>query len=217
MYTFCLFDFDYTLGDSTDAVVASVNYALTSMGYEERTRDEIRRTIGMSLPETFTHLTQNGEEARRTAFRTLFMEKADQVMTDMTELLPDSIPVLTHLKDKGFTTGIVTTKYHYRIDDILAKFGIGHLVDIIVGGDDVKNNKPHPEALLTAMDRLQAAAGDILYIGDSVIDAETARGAGVDFVAVTTGTTSKEAFERYPKLAVIDRLEQLIDGTVLPK
>ncbi len=214
MYTVYLFDFDYTLGDSTDAVVASVNYALTSMGYKERPRNEIRRTIGMTLPETFTRLTQNGEEAQRAMFRTLFMEKADQVMTAMTELLPDTVPVLTYLKDKGFTTGIVTTKCHYRIDEILGKFDISRLVDIIVGGDDVKNNKPHPEALLTAMDKLRATAGDIVYIGDSVIDAETARAAGVDFVAVTTGTTSRESFELYPKLAVIERLAQLIGGSV---
>lgn len=211
MHAIYLFDFDYTLGDSTAAIVESVNSALSAMGYPSCAEEEIRHTVGMSLGETFTHLTQNGDPLLRAEFLKLFMERADAVMTAQTQLLPDSVPVLTYLKTKGFKIGIVTTKYHYRIDHILSKFEIAHLVDVIVGGDDVKNNKPHPEALLSAIKQLDAQPGDALYVGDSIIDAKTAQGAGVDFVAVTTGTTPEEAFSVYPKIAVITSLSELLD------
>ena len=73
---------------------------------------------------------------------------------------------------------------------------MGHFFDVIVGGDDVKNPKPHPEALIKAVSSLGAAKKDVLYIGDSIIDARTAERAGIDFFAVTTGTTTREDF--YP-------------------
>jgi hypothetical protein len=84
----------------------------------------------------------------------MVQEKADQVMTENTELLPDSAEVLSRLKSKGIRTGIVTSKYHYRISEILSKRSIRHLVDIIVGREDVTHAKPHPEALVTAMEKL---------------------------------------------------------------
>lgn len=210
MYLIYLFDFDYTLGDATEAIVDSVNHALSHMGFPAHTRDEIRRTVGMSLPETFTHLTQSIDPSLRTAFHRLFMQKADEVMTAKTELYPDTVGVLTQLKNSGVKIGIVTTKYHYRIDAILDKFGIAHLIDVIVGADDVQNPKPHPEAVLTALGRLNAEPGDAVLVGDSVIDAKTAQSAGVDFIAVTTGTTKPEEFLPFPHLRILKDLSELL-------
>ena len=212
MYSTCIFDFDYTLGDATNGIVESVNYALLKMDFPTYEKDKIRDTVGMSLPETFTHLTQNCDTEQRAKFVKLFKEKADEVMTENTELLPDTIKVLSLLKSKEIKTGIVTTKYHYRIVEILNKFHINNLIDIIVGSDDVKNAKPHPEALLTAIKKLDAHDNHVLYVGDSVIDAKTALSANVDFIAVTTGTTKKDEFLHFPYVSIIHTLSELFDN-----
>lgn len=211
MISVCLFDFDYTLGDSTNGIVESVNFALSNMLFPPREREEIRYTIGMSLPETFTYLTGNTEERQGEEFTKWFREKADQVMTENTELLPDSAEVLSRLKSKGIRTGIVTSKYHYRISEILSKRSIRHLVDIIVGREDVTHAKPHPEALVTAMEKLGAHRENTLYVGDSTIDAKTAQSAHVGFIAVTTGTTKEEEFSHFPHAAVIRSLSELME------
>lgn len=211
-YSIYIFDFDYTLGDSTNGIVASVNFALTQMNFLTFAKEDIRRTVGMSLPQTFTHLTKIYDIEQQKQFVKLFKEKADEVMTENTELFSDTIKILSHLKSKGMKTGIVTTKYHYRINEILNKFDINNLIDIIVGGEDVKNAKPHPEALLTAIEKLNAHNDNILYIGDSIIDAKTAHSANVDFIAVTTGATEKDEFMQFPCIAVVSTLSELLDN-----
>ena len=212
-YSVYIFDFDYTLGDATNGIVESVNFALSQMNFREFPAEDIRRTVGMSLPETFTHITKNDDVEKQTQFVKLFKEKADEIMLDNTELFPDTIKVLSHLKSKGIKTGIVTTKYHYRINQILNKFDINNLIDITIGGEDVKNAKPDPEALLTAIEKLNARNENVLYIGDSIIDAKTAQSANVDFIAVTTGTTQKDEFTQFPCIAVISSLSQLLDNS----
>ncbi len=209
-YGIYLFDFDYTLADATNGIVESANHALLKMGFPMPARDEIRRTVGMSLSDSFTFLTKNEEPGLKTMYVRLFKEKADEVMTQNTQLYPETIQVLNYLHSKGITTGIVTTKYRYRIAEILQKYQISHLADVIVGGDDVKKPKPDPEALIRAMELLNAAKENVVYIGDSMIDAETASSANVDFIAVTTGTTVKEDFLQFPHIAIINSLTSLI-------
>lgn len=56
-YQAVIFDFDYTLGDSTEGIITSANYALEKMGCKSAEREAIRRTIGLSLQETYIALT----------------------------------------------------------------------------------------------------------------------------------------------------------------
>ena len=143
-------------------------------------------------------LTDKKDEALTNSFKKFFREKADEVMSKNTVLLDDTISTLQWLKHDGFSTGIVTTKYRYRIVETLNMHGISELIDVIVGGEDVKVPKPSPEGLLLAIDGLNAQLNNVLYVGDSLVDAKTALAANVDFAAVTTGTTSKKEFSQYP-------------------
>ncbi len=198
-YKAFLFDFDYTLGDSTEGIVTSVNYALQSMGYCCEETERIRRTIGMTLESTFRFLTDSSDEERAKTFAKYFREKADKVMTDNTVIYPDALKALPELR-ASLRIGIVTTKYHYRIEQILEKYNLSGLSDIIIGSEDVKFPKPAPDGILNAAAALGLHKNDILYIGDNVIDAMAAENAGVDFAAVLTGTSSVSDFEAYPRI-----------------
>lgn len=206
-YSAFIFDFDYTLGDSTRGICESTNYALRKMGLAVHTTEEISKTVGMSLPVTFTYLTGIDDNEKGSTFRKLFIEKADEMMTDCTDLFPDTIKVLSDIKNNGNMIGILTTKIHRRIESILNKFGLSEITDIIIGADDVKNLKPDPEGLLAIMDSLKIDKKDLLYIGDTVIDAKTAKSAGVDFFGITTGTTGKDELSAYPNVGVTKNLE----------
>ena len=205
-YKACLFDFDYTLGDATEGIVASMNYAFGQLGLPVQDREAIRKTIGMHLSEAFARLTTLEDPGQAARFQQAFREKADQVMTRCTVLFPEAVPVLRRLRTEGIMTGIVTTKFRYRIVELLEAMQITDLVDVIVGGEDVGRPKPDPEGLLLAIDRLGLPKELVLYTGDSTIDAKTAAAAGVDFVAVTTGTTSREEFAPYPNIRVVHNL-----------
>jgi phosphoglycolate phosphatase len=79
----------------------------------------------------------------------------------------------------------------------------------VVGGEDVAAHKPDPTGLLTAIAKLGHASSQTVYVGDSVVDAETAQRANVSFVAVLSGVTPKTAFRDYTPLAIIDNLYSL--------
>ncbi len=192
-----IFDFDYTLGDSTNGIALSINYALEHLGYEAKSIAEIKKTIGLSLRETYFSLTgsKNTDEADK--FAKLFKEKADKVMVTNTELYEGVKEHLQRLKDSGYKTAIVTTKFHYRIEQILSKFDAGNLIDIIVGAEDVKVEKPNPEGLIWTIRHLGLKNDEILYVGDSIVDAKTAENARVRFAAVLSGTTTRDNFGNF--------------------
>ena len=108
-----------------------------------------------------------------------------------------------------FALGIASTKFRYRIEEILAREGLSNRFRVIIGGEDVAEHKLHPSALTTTISRMQMDANETLYVGDSTIDALTAERAKVPFIAVLSGTTSKAEFNEVPKAAVIDDISTL--------
>ena len=109
---------------------------------------------------------------------------------------------LIKLRGNGYKLAIVTTKFHYRIEQILSKHNASDLIDIIVGAEDVKIEKPSPEGLFWLIDHLGVEKMDVLYVGDSVVDAKTAENANVKFAAVLTGTTTRADFENHSNVYI---------------
>ena len=204
-----IFDFDLTLADSTKGIIECVNFALERLNLPQADDERIKRTIGMSLGDTFLSLTGQTNDQDVSLFVSNFVKRADQVMADLTSMF-DSVPATTErLIEMGFALGIASTKFRYRIEEILAREGLSNRFHVIIGGEDVAEHKPHPSALITAISRMQMDANDVLYVGDSTIDALTAERAEVPFIAVLSGTTSESEFNEVPKVAVIDDISTL--------
>ena len=210
-----VFDFDYTLGDSTQGIALSINYALSRLGYEQRDIADIKRTVGLSLKETYCALTASDNEEEIQQFIRLFKEKADQVMVDHTQVYEGVKEVLQKIKACGYKTAIVTSKYHYRIRQILDKFDANELIDVIVGAEDVKVEKPDPEGLLWTVKHLHVEKEEVLYVGDSLVDAKTAENADVAFAAVLTGTTTKEEFQKHDHVYIGQGIKEICESYLL--
>ena len=204
-----IFDFDLTLADSTKGIIECVNFALERLNLPQADDERIKRTIGMSLEDTFLRLTGQANGQNVSLFASNFVKRADQVMVDLTSVF-DSVPATTErLIEMGFELGIVSTKFRYRIEEILAREGLSNRFGVIIGGEDVAEHKPHPGTLTTAISRMQMDASDVLYVGDSKVDALTAARAKVPFIAVLSGATSKVEFNEVPKIAVINDISAL--------
>lgn len=204
-----VFDFDYTLGDSTEAIVISANYALEKLGYPTKSTEEISKTIGMPIKDIYTALTGVESEEELPAFDQYFVEKIDQIVAEHSELYPDTKNVLYNLKEKGYQTAIVTTKRSYQVKQILEKCEAMELFDMIVGSDNVNAEKPDPKGILHTLKELNLKNEEVLYVGDSMVDARTAENAGVKFAAVLTGTTKTEEFENHECVYIAENLEDI--------
>ena len=204
-----IFDFDYTLADSSQGVVKCVNSALHDLNLPQALPEAICMTIGMSLAETFLKLSGQEHAERSQEFARHFKRYADEIMADLTVLYPAVASVARSLRRQGKKLGIVSTKFRYRIESLLQRENVRDLFDVIVGGEDVASHKPDPEGLKQAMADLGCLPAQVLYVGDSVVDAETAKRAQTAFIAVLSGVTDQKAFEGYPLIAVIENLSQL--------
>ncbi len=204
-----IFDFDYTLADSSGGEVECVNYALRAMDLPPAANADIHALIGVSLPETFRRLTRETNQTKANEFVELFIKRADAVMLDYIVLFDSVRPAATQLIANGLTLGIVSTKYRRRIDAFLQREELTHAFKIVIGGEDVPAHKPDPAGLLMALEKLGLSPAQTVYVGDSVVDAETAKRANAAFVAVLSGVTPKESFRDYAPLAVIENLQTL--------
>lgn len=210
-YTTYLFDFDYTLADSSRGIVLCFQTVLRRHGYTEVTDEAVKRTIGKTLEESFSILTGITAPARLATLRKEYGAEADMHMNVNTFLFEDALATLQTLKKQGARLGIISTKYRFRIQSFLQDKAPADLLDIIVGGEDVSQPKPHPEGVLYAIRQLNVSPEEVVYVGDSTVDAETAQAAGVAFAGVTNGVTTAEELGRYPHLKIMSALAELAE------
>lgn len=208
-YDAYIFDFDYTLADATEPVVGSFLYALEKMNLQKSSRQDIINTIGIPIGESYTILTGDDSEEGIELFKKYQKEKSDEITVPNTVFIGDAKEVLQILKNRGKKIGIVSSRWGQRINDIFENLNSRELIDFIIGTEHVENYKPNPEGLFKMIDMMDAK--NPLYIGDSYIDAQAAQNAKIDFVGVTTGTTSRKKLESYPHVAVLDDLKKILN------
>ena len=201
-----IFDLDGTLIDSYQAIYLSFQYAYQNMGLHPLPFDEVSKVVGMGLTRTFHDLL--GEERTPEALR-LFRRKYEEVFIQNTFLLPDARKIVEALNNKGIKMAVATNKLGRFSRAIFEHFGMDQLFAAIVGDEDVSQNKPDPEMLLYAMDKMGLPKEEVIMIGDSLIDIQTARNTGIRVFAVPSGVTKREILEQAQPTAILERLIDL--------
>lgn len=209
-YQVVLFDFDYTLANSEKGILMCFNHVMEQHGITDRDQEKIKKTIGLTLEDSFSILMDEKDPEKLQELKKEYVEKANEVMTPNTFLYPGAIPLLKKIKEASGKTGIISSKYRFRIMETMEQYEITHLMDHIIGVGDVKKAKPDPEGLLVAMEHFGVKPSEMLYVGDNVVDALAAKAAGVDFVGVLTGTTTREEFEELPHVQIASGLEEIL-------
>jgi phosphoglycolate phosphatase len=210
-YKAVIFDFDYTLADATVGIVECYNYAFAQLGLPLHSKNAICRTVGMTIANSFKHMNRTLSDETIDVLRAHFKQRADKVMLDCTKLFEHTKPLLQKLKANYIKTGVVSSKFRYRIEDVFKRDNIMQYIDKIIGIEDVEKPKPEPDGLLCVMGALGVDKKVVLYVGDSVIDGKTAQAAKVDFAAVLTGTTLKAEFVVIPYKVIVDNLSELAE------
>jgi phosphoglycolate phosphatase len=191
------------------AFVACHGFAASASGLEAPSVKAVSRVIGIPLTGAFRRLYGERDDAFVDAYLALYHARADEVMTGLTVMLPGAVETLRDLHAAGIRLAIVSTKLRYRIEDVLGEKNLLDLFDTVIGGDDVPAYKPDPHGLLLALDRLGVAAEAAVYVGDTIVDAQTAVRANVPFVGVLTGATTREELMPYPAVALLDSVAEM--------
>ena len=211
-----IFDFDYTLVDSAQGTIDGVNFAFEKMGLPIASDDAVRRTIGLSLPDILTALAGDAYAKCVDEFTRLFFQRADETMVALAEFYAEVPQTVKALRELGIQLAIVSQKTRRYIQPILEKENLLEAFEVIVGGGDAPY-KPDPEGLLLAITQTESNPENCLYVGDSVTDAETARRAGIAFIAVLSGVTPRTAFEDYDVYTILDDVSGVLGLEFLTK
>jgi len=183
-----IFDLDGTLIDSSDGVVAAVNYALEKNGDPLPPPAEIRSFIGYSLDEMFPHFS----EAPTDLLHRYFQEKANDLVVGATVALPEAEETLRYLHEHGYRLAIATTKHRRNIEGILDKLNWRSFFATFSGGDEVKRVKPDPEIFRLTLSRLGAVREETVVIGDTINDILGAKQIPMTTIAVASPFEERE-------------------------
>lgn len=187
-----IFDLDGTLLNTLNDLADSTNFALSKNGYKERTVDEVRRFLGTGVKNLISKAVPQGESDEMIEKCIAdFKEHYSVNMRNKTKPYDGIMTVLKTLKEKGMNVGVVSNKFDKAVKE-LCKDYFGELVDIAVGEREGIAKKPAPDSVIEAMRVLGANKEEVLYIGDSDTDMETAINANVDSIGVTWGFRDKE-------------------------
>ena len=208
-YKAVCFDFDYTLGDCTKSILAGFRYALPEMGFPVPDEDTLRGTIGYVLEDAYTMLTGDPDPANRARFRPLYSSVATRNQVEDAKLFPGAAELIRGLNAAGVRTAIVSSRRSSTTRAMMERFGLSELFPIILGNTDVQKPKPDPQGLRIALERLGLGPEQILFCGDTVMDAGAAKNAGCDFAAVLNGTTKAEAFAAFSPVRISPDLADL--------
>jgi pyrophosphatase PpaX len=179
-----LFDLDGTVVDSGGIILASMRHATRTVLGREIPDQALMSAVGG--PGLEAQMRVFGGEQNTAELIRVYREH-NEPLHDGLRLCVGMDDVLVRLKDAGRRLGIVSAKRRRTVELAFAATEIGHLFDVVVGGDEAENQKPAPDLLLLALERLGAAPGDAAYVGDSPFDMQAARAAGVHAVGVTWG------------------------------
>ena len=203
-----LFDLDGTVVDSGAIILASMRHAAKEVLGVEPPDDELMAAVGgPGLEQQMRALAPDRVEELVVTYRAhnepLHGELACCAGIDR---------VLVRLKEEGRRLGVVSAKRRETIDLAFRTVPLGHLFDVVVGGDETEKHKPDPDPLLLAAERLGAEPKDCAYVGDSPFDIRAAQAAGMHAVAVTWGGIhTRERLERERPDAIVHSAEELHD------
>ena len=196
MYETIIFDLDGTLLDTLEDLTDSTNAALGKLGLKSRTRDEVRAFVGNGIAKLIERAV--GEENKGYQAEVLAEFKRHYAVhcADKTAPYEGILSLLQTLQAQGVKTAVVSNKADFAVKSLAKSYFDGLLLEA-VGEDEAAGirKKPAPDSLLAVMSQLSAKAETTVYVGDSEVDVQTAKNAGVECICVTWGFRDKKVLE----------------------
>jgi beta-phosphoglucomutase len=214
MYTAVLFDWDGTLADSTDAVVAAFQQVLQEAGCTI-SREFIQRRIGIGAENTLREALESAAMAFTSdKLKQLVKRKiqAEIRMADKVRLFDGALELLKSL-DQRAKMALASMNNRRVIHQLLHVMELRRYFDVVVTVDDVQKSKPDPEIFQKCAQHLAVPPKECVVVEDSIFGVRAARTAGMGCIAVLTGAYSRmELRKANPDLLVqsVKELEKIL-------
>ncbi|MBI3333714.1 MAG: HAD-IA family hydrolase [Candidatus Omnitrophica bacterium] len=203
-----VYDLDGTLVDTREDIAQSANHMLGRMGLAPLSVQEISGFVGDGVVSLVQGCLRSQDPQRVEEGVRIYRAYYGSHFLDRSRLYPGARELLDHFNEKK--QAVITNKPNPFSLDILKGLGVaGYFAEVIAGSVDYPA-KPHPAALLAVMARSGAEPPQTLLIGDSPIDIELGRGAGVETVALTHGFGRRQEIEAAAPAAIVADFKEML-------
>ena len=212
-----IFDLDGTIVDSLGAIADCANACLKEQGFLPHSLEAYKEFIGDGQYELIKRSLRAAGDVN--------LEKYEVTMARYIELFEhrchigceayDGIKeMLLALKEKGIKLAVLSNKAHKNTVKVVEHVFGTELFDEVQGQLDHVNRKPSPDGVFMIMEKLGVTSEECVYVGDTCVDMQTGKAAGIFTVGVTWGFRAREELENYQADAIVDKAEQLVDYSV---
>ena len=191
-YKAVLFDMDGTVLDTLDDLADSVNRSLREFGLPEVSRFQVGQSLGNGAKYLIRHcLPEGSDEALCEQVLSFYKPWYDAHCLIKTKPYDGILQLMETLRADGVSQAIISNKPDSAVQELAEAFFPG-LMDVVIGESPAVKRKPSPDTVLAAASQMGLMASDCVYIGDTEVDLETARNAGMDCIPVNWGFRTEE-------------------------
>ena len=208
---YAIFDLDGTLLDTLDDLTDSMNYMLGKHNFPLRTRNEVRNFVGngvRKLVERAIPTEYKADDEFIDKFYNDFSLYYNSHSDVKTSPYPGTLDMLDKLLENGFDIAIVSNKIDSAVKSLSAKF-FGGRIRSAIGEKPSIRHKPEPDMVFMAMEEMGADKENSIYIGDSEVDIQTAKNAGIPCISVLWGFKDMNFLEDSGATTIVESMEEL--------
>lgn len=214
MYKACIFDLDGTLTDTLESLTYSVNETMKIVGLKEITSDQCREFVGNGSKVLIEKALRANNDAELEMFDRAFdvySRVFDANCTYHVTPYPGIREMLKKMKENGLHLGVLSNKPDRQAVHVVESVFGKDTFDFVQGQKDGIPRKPDPTAVLMMAEKFGIGRGEVLYIGDSEVDAATGRAAGMDTVLVSWGFRTREQLEAAQPMKIADSAAEIME------
>lgn len=203
-----VFDWDGTLMDSADHIVACLQNAIKELSLEPKTNTELKNIIGLGLKEAFFALYPKADDDEITSLTLRYREHFFDQESTPCNLFAGARELIEELEAKDYYLAVATGKGRHGLDMVLNETGLGKYFPITRCADET-HSKPHPQMMLDIIEYYGVDAKDAIMVGDSEYDLKMAHNANAYSVAVSYGVHEKQRLLDCNPVICLDNINEL--------
>ena len=208
-YKAVLFDMDGTVLDTLGDLAAAVNHTLREFSMPERSIAEVAAALGNGAAYLIAHTVPDGTPKELTdKVLAAYAPYYDAHCDILTGPYDGIVPLMEKLRDRGVKLAVISNKQDTAVKPLAEKYFPG-LLEIAVGESAEVRRKPNPDAVLAALRHIGVEREDAIYVGDTEVDLQTARNAGMECASVAWGFRTREQLVEIGAEHIFDTVQEL--------
>ena len=207
-----IFDLDGTLLNTIADLAAATNQALQYYGYPTHEMEAYRFFVGNGINKLFERALPEGERTEENVLkiRSQFIPYYDEHNADLSRPYPGISELLKTLQQQGIMIAVASNKYQAATRKLIAHYFPEINFVEVLGQREGIPAKPDPSIINEIMTKAGVKQEDILYVGDSNVDMQTAHHAGVTAICVAWGFRPRTELEALHPAHIIEKAEELL-------